>query len=270
MIKKRIVEDSPEYRYFEDNYDEIMKDLDNDPELQDLKIPDAWDQRFRKTIEETIEREEHKKNVRDKKLKWISRGVAVAAGAALVMFIGMNMSAAQVQGKGLLDVFINSFDLNGKKYTSVDVGEDMDVSMEEEGVDIYFEANTLDEAYKQIREEFKIPMFYITYVPEGFEVTEVKYNKLYKLLNIELKENQNTIYIVQQQQFREVVTGNVNKDNKCDEVNNSNIGQIIDIYESTQNQSFAFNVEVDQSFISVNCKVPIEDAKRIAESLEFR
>lgn len=269
MIKKRKVKDNPEYQYFEENYDKIMEDLDNDPELQNLEIPDEWDKNFRKTIEETIEREAQKQNVRDKRFKWIGRGVAAAAGIALVMFIGMNMSAVQVQGEGLLDVFRNTFDLNGKKYTSVDVGEDVEVSMEEEGIDMYFDVNTLDEAYQQIREEFKIPMFYITYIPEGYELTETKYNRTFKLLNFELRKNQNTIYILQQQQFEEVVTGVVNEDNKCAEINNSNIGQIITIYESAQDQSFAFNINVDQSFLSVNCKVSLEDAKKIAESLEF-
>ena len=51
MIKKRKVKDNPEYQYFEENYDKIMEDLDNDPELQNLEIPDEWDKNFRKTID---------------------------------------------------------------------------------------------------------------------------------------------------------------------------------------------------------------------------
>ena len=185
MIKKRKVKDNPEYQYFEENYDKIMEDLDNDPELQNLEIPDEWDKNFRKTIEETIEREAQKQNVRDKRFKWIGRGVAAAAGIALVMFIGMNMSAVQVQGEGLLDVFKNTFNLYDTQVTVVDVGDETGENNEEEWVDVYFDAVTLEEAYQQIREELKMPMFYVYYVPEGYYLEKAEYNKTYDILNLE-------------------------------------------------------------------------------------
>ena len=269
MIKKRKVEDSPEFRYFEENFDEIIKEMEEDPELQNLKIPDEWDMRFRKTIEDTIKREEKKKNVKEKMLKWGSRVAVVAAGVVLVMFVGMSMSAVTVQGEGLLDVFLNTFDLNGKKYTTVDVGEKVGVSMEEEGIDIYFDTESLERAYEQIRDEFKKPMFYVTYVPERFNLIEAKYNKAFELLNFKFECGKDTIYISQQQQIDEVSAGSVSEDKKCAEVTNESLKQTIEIYESVQDNNLVFNVSVNHTFLVVRCNVSIEEAEKIAKSVIF-
>lgn len=269
MIRKQKIEDSPEFRYFEEHFDEMMEEMEKDSESQSFEIPEEWDRSFRKTIEETVEREEKKKSRKEKLLRWGSRAVAAAAGVALVMFIGMNFSAVQVQGEGLLDVFRNTFDLNGKKYTTVDVGEEMDMDMEEEKVDVYFEGTSLDDVYRQIREEFKMPMFYVTYIPEGYEVEEAKYNKTYDILNLELNNGKNTIYISQQQQVNEIATGVVSEEEKCAEVNNSYVNQKIEIYESVQDNNLVFNVQTNHFLLAVRCTVSIEDAKKMAESIKF-
>lgn len=269
MIRKQRIEDSPEFRYFEEHFDEMMEEMEKDSESQSFEIPEEWDRSFRKTIEETVEREEKKKSRKEKLLRWGSRAVAAAAGIALVMFIGMNFSAVQVQGEGLLDVFRNTFDLNGKKYTTVDVGEEMDMDMEEEKVDVYFEGTSLDDVYRQIREEFKMPMFYVTYIPEGYEVEEAKYNRMYDILNIKIINEEDTIYISQQRQIDETATGVVNEENICMEVFNSNINQIIEIYESVQDNNLIFNVNVNQELLTVRCAVSAEEIKKIAESIEF-
>ena len=269
MIKKRKVKDNPEYQYFEENYDKIMEDLDNDPELQNLEIPDEWDKNFRKTIEETIEREAQKQKVRDKRFKWIGRGVAAAAGIALVMLIGMNMSAVQVQGEGLLDVFMEMFDLNGKQYTTVNVEETAGMNTEEEWGDIVFDATTLDEVYQQIRQELKMPMFYITYIPEEYYLETAEYNRTYDVLNLELSNGENVIYISQQQQFDEMATGIVNEEKKYADVNNIHINQTIEIFESVGNEGLVFNINMNHYLLTVNCKESIEEMKKIAESIIF-
>lgn len=34
----------------------VLEELENDPEVKDLRMPDEWDAHFRKIIEETVER----------------------------------------------------------------------------------------------------------------------------------------------------------------------------------------------------------------------
>lgn len=48
-------------RNYKEYHDEIMKEFEMDKESADYKIPDEWDQRFRKIIEDTIKRERRKK-----------------------------------------------------------------------------------------------------------------------------------------------------------------------------------------------------------------
>lgn len=270
MIKKRKVEDSPEFRYFEENFDEIIKEMEEDPELQNLKIPDEWDMRFRKTIEDTIEREEKKKNVKEKMLKWGSRVAVVAASVVLVMLVGMSMSAVTVQGEGLLDVFQKMFDMNGDQHTTFGVGEEVGMSEDAEITEIYFEASTLEDAYEKIREELKMPMYYTTYVPDGYEIKEVKYNKDYNVLNLKLNNGQDDLYISQQFQFDEMSSGIINEKEKCTEVSNGNINQKIEIYKSVHDNSLTFNVTYNHVFCAVRGYLSIEECRKIAENIEFR
>lgn len=269
MIRKQKIEDSPEFRYFEEHFDEMMEEMEKDSESQSFEIPEEWDRSFRKTIEETVEREEKKKSRKEKLLRWGSRAVAAAAGVALVMFIGMNFSAVQVQGEGLLDVFQKMFDVNGKQVTTFGVGEEVDMDIEEETSDVYFEATTLDEAYQKIREELKMPMFYVEYVPEGYRIDEAMYNRAYNIVNIKLYNGKKTIYISQQQQFDEVTTGILNEDNKCAEVANNNVNQTIEIYDSVQDNNLIFGIRNNNIFLVVRGNLTLEECKKIAENVYF-
>ena len=51
MGKKNQIQDSPEYKYFEENFDALMSEMEQDKESECFEIPDEWDQRFRKAIE---------------------------------------------------------------------------------------------------------------------------------------------------------------------------------------------------------------------------
>lgn len=269
MIRKQKIEDSPEFRYFEEHFDEMMEEMEKDSESQSFEIPEEWDRSFRKTIEETVEREEKKKSRKEKLLRWGSRAVAAAAGVALVMFIGMNFSAVQVQGEGLLDVFLEKLNLNGEQYNTFNVGEKVEVDSEVECEDIYFDATTLENAYQQIREELKMPMFYLTYMPEEYELEEAKYNRTYDVLNLKFNNGKSKIYVSQQQQINETVSGIVNEDELCADIDNKNINQTIEIYRSTQDEGVVFNVKVNQTFLVISCDVSLDEAKKIAEGIEF-
>ncbi len=269
MIRKQKIEDSPEFRYFEEHFDEMMEEMEKDSESQSFEIPEEWDRSFRKTIEETVEREEKKKSRKEKLLRWGSRAVAAAAGVALVMFIGMNFSAVQVQGEGLLDVFQKMFDVNGNQHTTFSVGEEVNMGEDEESNDIYFTVSSLDEAYQQIRDELKMPMFYVSYIPEKFNLEEANYSKTYNTLNIKLNDGEHVIYILQQQQFDETVSGIVSEEEKYIEVKNDNINQIIEIYKSTQDNGLVFNVEMNHILLVVSCDVSEKEVEKIAKSLEF-
>lgn len=271
MIRKQKIEDSPEFRYFEEHFDEMMEEMEKDSESQSFEIPEEWDRSFRKTIEETVEREEKKKSRKEKLLRWGSRAVAAAAGVALVMFIGMNFSAVQVQGEGLLDVFQKMFEMNDETHvvygTDKKIGE---ITPEEQMDDIIFAGDTLDEIYDEARDELKMPMFYFVDIFDSYTVETAKYNKTYRALSIQLDTPDGYVFISQKQLFDEGGSGVVADEEKCSEVYNAELNQNISIYKGIQDDFLVFSVKVNQTVFAFNGEISIERCRKIAESLYFK
>ena len=69
-----------------------------------------------------------------------------------------------------------------------EVEEDMG---EEDESEIYFETSSLETAYEQIRQELRMPMFYISYVPEGYRLEEARYDRAYRILNLKFENGEN-------------------------------------------------------------------------------
>lgn len=256
------IEDSEEFRYIEENFDKIMKELEEETDLQDYRIPEEWDREFRKTIEETL-MNEHKKKIRN-----VVKAVSLAACIVLFTFVGLSVSTVKVQGFNITEVLGKIFQLNGKQYTTYST-VDVDMETEEDPQDIYFSGTVLSEVYEQIRTELKKPMFYLTYIPEDYVVENAIYNKTYDVLNIDLTNEKDKVYILQQYHYDDMVVGAMNKDEEGIDVYNKNIKQNITIYNSEQDDSLAFSVEVDHTFIAIQCAVTIEECKKIAENIEF-
>lgn len=256
------IEDSEEFRYIEENFDKIMKELEEETDLQDYRIPEEWDREFRKTIEETL-MNEHKKKIRN-----VVKAVSLAACIVLITFVGLSVSTVKVQGNKITELFEKIFRLNGTRYMTYNT-VDVDMETEEDPQDIYFSGTELGDVCEQIRAELKMPMFYLNYVPDDFDVDKASYNKTYDILNIKLVHDKNRIYIMQQYHFDDTVVGAMNKDEEGIEVYNENIKQNIIIYESEQDNSFAFSIEINHTFIALQCETTIEECKKIAENIEF-
>lgn len=256
------IEDSEEFRYIEENFDKIMKELEEETDLQDYRIPEEWDREFRKTIEETL-MNEHKKKIRN-----VVKAVSLAACIVLITFVGLSVSTVKVQGFNITEVLGKIFQLNGKQYTTYST-VDIDMETEEEPQDIYFESKELSEVYKEIKTELKKPMFYLTYIPEDYVVENAVYNETYNVLSIDLTNEKDKVYILQQYHYDDMVVGTMNKDEEGIDVYNKNINQNITIYKSEQDNSFAFSMEVDHIFIAVRGEITVDECKKIAENVEF-
>lgn len=263
MNKRNDLETGSEFEYSDDYFEKILEEMENDPEFQNFTVPDEWDREFRKTIEETLKKEKRKKMKRYVKI------ATMAACAVLAVTAGLNMRMEEVQGEGLLEVFQNTFNLNGKQYTTFDVGEKVDFYTEEEQDEVYFEITTLDDVYRQIREELKVPMFYMTYIPDGYNITEAKYSKVYNVLELKFENDMNTIYISQHQQVDEIAAGIENEEEKCLEVKNEKLDQKIFIFQSIQDNNFVFNIKVNHDLFVMRASTSLEECEKIAENLDF-
>lgn len=256
------IEDSEEFRYIEENFDKIMKELEEETDLQDYRIPEEWDREFRKTIEETL-MNEHKKKIRN-----VVKAVSLAACIVLITFVGLSVSTVKVQGNKITELFEKIFRLNGTQYTTYNT-VDVDMETEEDPQDIYFSGTELGDVCEQIRAELKMPMFYLNYVPEGYIVENAVYNKTYDILNIDMTNGKEKIYIMQQYHYDDMVVGAMNKDEEGIEIYNEDIQQNVIIYNSEQDNNLAFSVKVDHTFIAVRCAITMDDCKKVAENIEF-
>ena len=263
MSKSVKIQDSPEFKAFKENFEATMDAMEKDPEFAQMKLPEEWERDFKETMEATWEEE------RQRKKKRIGKRIAIAAGVTLVTLAGLNLGVQQVQGEGLVEFFQRTFHLDGKQYTILETNDIFEMHEEENIEDIFFEANTLEELNEKIREEIKTPMFYIGYIPEQYEISEVKYNPTYNIINYVFESGEKIIHFSQMQQYDEIASGDINEDKEHLEVNNKNINQKIYIYKSLQDESFTFNIVVDRIYLTVNCLDSIEECKKIAENIDY-
>ena len=262
MGKKDKIKNSAEFKYFEEHYDEIMEEFENDNESADYKIPDEWDQRFRKTIEDTIKREERKK------VYAIFKVVGVVTAAIFVLLVG-NFAVEQVNGEGLLEIFQNNFILGDKEHTTYGTNNEIELIEEENENIIYYSGDDLEDISEQIREEVKCPMFYLGYIPEGFVVEEATYEMEYRMINIKLSKGEEYIYVYQQKQIEDIALGIVEENNESISIYNENIDKDIVISEGYQDYGWTINSENNKDLLTINSSISKEECIKIAENIEY-
>ena len=201
------------------------KDMEEDKESADLKIPDEWAQDFARTIDETLD-----ENVRKRRTRIVKRIVGVAAAVVLVMVVG-NLTVEQVSGEGLLEMFMNQFMVGEQQYDIYGNENEIEFSEDDNQYVIFFSGKSLEEVNEQIREELKSPMFYLSYIPDGFIVEEASYEKAYRIINIKLvNANNEYIYVFQQSQVDERESGIMVEDSTEIPIENSHLNKKITIY----------------------------------------
>lgn len=262
MGKKNQIQDSPEYKYFEENFDALMSEMEQDKESECFEIPDEWDQRFRKAIDETIERE------RKEKVHGFVKVVGVVTAVIFVLLIG-NFAVEQVNGEGLLEIFQNNFTLGDKEHTTYGTNNEIEFIEEENENIIYYSGDDLEDISEQIREEIKCPMFHLGYVPDGFSVEEASYVKLFRIINIKLVRGEEYIYIFQQKQVDDISYGFIEEKNKNTLVTNENLNDPVYIYDGFQDESWLIEVKENNDLLNIDASTSKEDCMKIAENINY-
>ena len=263
MSKKNIVTENEDFKYLEENFEEMMREMEKDKETHDYQIPQIWDYDFRKTIDETLKTEQRKRS------KKRMRNLSIAAGIALVTLVGVDRSLVVVQGDGIKEVVEGVFEFENKNVVTFGTTEETTVEEIEES-EICFDTSSLETAYEQIREELKMPMFYVSYIPEGYELTEAKYDKAYRFLNLKLENGENKIYFSQQQISDIKATGIARDEKECALVLNENLKREISIFQSEQDHTYVFSVE--EGTVALYGSVPgsLEECKKVLKSIAFQ
>lgn len=264
MKKNDKIQDSPEFQYYKNDFENFKKRMEDDKEYAELKMPDGWEQDFAKTIDDTLDGNERKRRNRI-----VKRIVGVAAAVVLVVAVG-NLTAEQVSGENLLEMFMNQF-LVGEKQHDI-YGNENEIEFGEEGNEslLYFDGTTLDEVSNQIRNETKSPMFYLGYLSDGFTVDEASYNKTYRIINIKLvNESGEYVYVFQQRQVDEQASGIATDNSESIIVENSYLKKDITIYKANRDNSWSFAIDENGMVFSVYAFISEDECIKIAENIEF-
>ncbi len=265
MGEKNQIQESPEYKYFEENFDALMSEMEQDKESECFEIPDEWDREFRKVIKETLEKN---KREREKRRKGLLKVVGIVTAAMVVLLVG-NFTVEQVNGEGLLIIFKNVLHMDGNHHVIYGNGNEIEISLENEEEDILFSGNDLSEINEQIRQEIKKPMLYLNYVPEGFYVVDARYNHPFRVLNIELSNDTDHIYIFQNQQVEETAVGIQSNEEECGRIFNKKLNQEICIYNNMQNDFLTISANYNDSVISIHTTMSLEQCEKMAKSIEY-
>ena len=259
---KKKIEDSAEFKYFDEHFDEIMEELDNDP--TEYQIPEEWDARFRNVIEQTVKKEERKT-----RLKKVAKVCGLSAAAILIVLILGIGTAQQAQGKSILEVFQTLFGPDEEQYVTYNIS-DIEFLDDGEEDEIFFDGNTTDEVCEQARKELKMPMFYFEDVIKDYEIVEAKYYREFHTFTIELKVDDGFAYISEENMFDGEVTGQVMDAEKCTEIYNDSLELLIPIYKNKEGDGYIFNVKNAQMSFSFFGDVSLSECKQLAESLYYK
>lgn len=255
-MKKRI-DDSAEFKYFEEHYEEIMKEMDEDP--TEYKMPEEWDARFRNVIEETVIKENKKAKIRK-----IAKIGSLTAAALLIAFI----SVPTVQGRNLKDIFQDVFDSANNAYVSYGTDPDVEFSNEDDNNEIFFDGDTLGQVNEQVRSELKTPVFQYADVFGEYEIMEARYDRAFHMITIELKVPEGYVYISQENMVGDEVTGLTMDADKCSTVNNKTLGTI-DIYEDKDNGGYVFTVQYNQMSLTFWGNTSLDQTIQFAENIYY-
>ena len=259
---KKKFEDSAEFKYFDEHFDEIMEELDNDP--TEYEIPEEWDVKFRNVIEQTVKKEERKT-----RLKKVAKVCGLSAAAILLIFIFGIGFAQQAQGKSIMEIFQELFGNEKEQYVTYTSSE-VEFLEDEEENEILFEGNTTDEIFEQARSELKMPMFYFEDVIKDYKIVEAKYNIDFHAFSIELKVNDKYAYISERYMYDDEVIGLITDAVKCTDIYNESLKITIPIYENKDSDSFVFSVNNDQMSFSFFGEISLDECKRLAESVYYQ
>ena len=265
MKKQDKIQDSPEFKQYKAGFENFVKGMEDDKEYADLKIPEGWEQDFARTMNDTLDGNERKR-----RNKIIKRIVGVAAAVVLVVAVG-NLTAEQVSGENLLEMFMNRFTVGEREHDIYGTNNEIEIDEDNNEMYLYFDGTGLDDISKQIRNELKSPMFYLGYVPDGFTVKEAIYEKSYRIINIELvNEDSEHIYIFQQKQIDDTASGTMKEDIKESIViSNKKLNNQIAIYEGIHDNSWLFEVKVNTDLLTINTSIAKEECIKIAENIEY-
>lgn len=264
MKKKDKIYDSPEYKQIREHLPEILKEMERDKCLKQYQMPEGWNEDF----ERIYQAEHRKERIRNRILAGACAAIILGIGA---VHVGERLElTSMVQADDIGKVREDEFQQGEYQYSLYGNSESENVGMLMEDTDeIMFSANSLEQLYKEIKEETKAPFFRIEYVPDGFEIKEATYNKIHRNINYRIEWDKQYVNISQQMQVEDTGNGSINEKEKktvyCEALE-----QDITIYDSSQDNALNCSLYYDKTTLSIVSNLNIEEFEKIIQKISYK
>lgn len=245
-------------------YAEMNRQFEEDSKTQDFRDPemDKW---FYKMLDEEVKK--------SKKCK-IAKVSGIVAGVVLTFGVALSGFTQLVYGESLIEIIRNSIEAG--QFTISVINKNDDSQFEEfEDEKLHYEANSIDEIFQMIINDSKAEisqMFYVEGVPGQYKQWTAKYDKEFQTLTINSKQGNHYLYIYEEFNYDDVVSGTILESDVVETVFNKNLQMDISIVKQMDNiRHSGYYLEV--FFNNIRLKVEgigtIEEFEFIAKSISL-
>lgn len=245
-------------------YQQIADDFEKEENKEDYyNLPEEWEMDFKRIISHNLD-----KNDRKRRLKRLS----VAAVILLVAGVGSNMLEYQVSGTNVFELFSTSFGKGQESHSIIGADPDIELLLEEENTDRYYDGKVLNEVLEDIKADNKRPMFYFDDVFEEYHIVEAVYNTIFKTMNIKIESPDGISYIIEDDMYENAGVGIKNDNEMVATIKNEKLNQDIDIYRSTtdsDSERYFFSVVIGNSQFCFDGVLSLNDCEQFAKSLYY-
>jgi len=245
-------------------YDEMMKQFERDSHFNDYSDPemDKW---FNDTLDQ-----EFKKSRRRK----ILNVAGIAAAIILAVGLALNGFTQVTYGESLIDIV--KYSIEAGQFTITRIGKNDDCQFEEyEAPVIEYKANSIEDAFAQLMENDDLEvneLFYVTDVPVRYGTWIVKYNKESQKLVIQSHITDNYLYIFEELDYQNAVSGTILESEIVSTVFNENLQldiNIIQQMDNIRNIGYYFEVFYRNKYLTVEGHGTLEEFETLAKSISF-
>lgn len=263
MLEKKMREDHKESA--EEWYERINKQFEEDSKTQDFSDPemDKW---FADMLD---------KKVRKSRSGKIAKVASIVAGIVLVLSVVLNGFAQVAYGESLIDIIRNSIK-EGKFTISAIATNDKSNEFDKYEEDtIRYDANSIEEIYRQIKQDIEINVnewFYVKLIPEYFQQWTAKYNIDIQKLSINSQWGEQYIYIYQELNYDDMVSGTILESEIVASVFNENLQIDIDIIrqmDNVRNRGYYIEVFYNDKCMRIEGDLTLDEFEIIAKNLSL-
>lgn len=248
----------------EEWYEKINKQFEEDCKTHDFSDPemDKW---FVEMLD--------KKMRKSRKCK-IAKVASIAAGVVLLMSVVLNGFTQVVYGESLFNIIKNSVKAGRFSITAFSQNDDSQFEDFENEI-LSYEADSIEDVFEQIATDANTEideLFFVSNLPTQYRTWDIKYNKKLHRLTIRSHRGEDYLYILEELNYENVVSGTILESNVVTTIFNENLEMEIDIVEQMSNirkQGYYLEVFCNSKYMKIEGNGTLEEFELLAKTISM-